>query len=373
MAAMADHTKCNVPAADVLIAGGRTGFLLVHRLGGTPADLEFMADGLGASGFTVSCPLLYGHGGSRELLGATTWTAWYGSVSQALEQLRDRCDTVIAGGIGVGALLALHLAAADQERVKGLVLYAPTLWPDGWAMPWYGNVLRALGHKGLANLIRFDERPPYGIKDDTLRQAMLERRALDGRSHQDVFGRIGGAFIELKRMADVVVPELPYIGQPSLIFHPREDDRSHMKASQLLAGAPGRHRRPRRARGQLPPRHARPAARRRARQVDRLRHRPAPDHRPPRPRRRARRRAGGVEGGRRSVLRRAQVAPAAQRAEARHGAAAQSGFGATNRYRDLAAFFSTGLRSRPPHTLHRSITAGARVHRKVSDRNFTPM
>ena len=206
----------------------------MHRLGGTPADLEFMADGLCAGGFTVSCPLLYGHGGSRELLGATTWTAWYGSVAQALEQLRDRCDTVIAGGIGVGALLALHLAAADQERVKGLVLYAPTLWPDGWAMPWYGNVLRALGHKGLANLIRFDERPPYGIKDDALRQAMLERRARDGRSHQDVFGRIGGAFIELKRMADVVVPELPYIGQPSLIFHPREDDRSHMKASQLL-------------------------------------------------------------------------------------------------------------------------------------------
>ena len=49
-----------------------------------------------------------------------------------------------------------------------------------------------------------------------------------------MFGRIGGAFIELKRMADVVVPELPYISQPSLIFHPREDDRSHLKASQLL-------------------------------------------------------------------------------------------------------------------------------------------
>ena len=226
--------KCGVEIADVLHEGGRFGFLLVHRLGGSPADVGYVADGLAAAGYTVSCPLLYGHGGSRILLSATTWQHWYGTVREAHEALARRCNMIVAGGLGVGALLALELAAERAGEVDGLALFAPTLWPNGWAMPWYGNALRLMGSKRLANLIRLDERPPYGIKDDALRGAMLAAQARDGRLPDDVLGRPGGALLEVKWLAQHVLPQLGKVTQPCLIFHPRHDDRSPLSASQGL-------------------------------------------------------------------------------------------------------------------------------------------
>lgn len=231
---MANHAKCGVTAEDVLLEGGRTGFLLIHRLGGGPADMEFMTHGLAESGHTVACPVLYGHGGSRMLLGATNWRHWYGSVLLAHRDLAERCDTVIVGGLGVGAMLALHLAVEQKANVHGVVLFAPTFWPNGWAMPWYGRMLRLLDSKRLANLFRFDERPPYGIKDDRLRHSMLAQTHEDGRPSEDVLGRSGAAFIEVKWLASTVLSELGQVTQPCLIFHPRHDDRSRLTSSQRL-------------------------------------------------------------------------------------------------------------------------------------------
>lgn len=227
-------TKCGVSIADILHAGGPFGFLLIHRLGGSPSDVAFIGEGLAREGYSVSCPLLYGHGGSRVLLGATTWRQWYDSVKAAHDALSQRCEKVVVGGLGVGAMLALELAADRRESVDGTVLFAPTFWPNGWAMPWYGNALRLVGNKRLANLFRFDERHPYGIKDDALRGAMLEEQSRDGRPTEDVLGRSGGALLEVKWLASHVTPRLPQVIQPSLIFHPRFDDRSSLTASQDL-------------------------------------------------------------------------------------------------------------------------------------------
>jgi carboxylesterase len=231
---MANHSKCCVPATDIFRAGGRLGFLLVHRHGGTPAELAYVADELAAAGHTVACPLLYGHGGSRALLGATTWLQWYASVEEAHADLRSRCDVVIAGGLSSGALLALHLAAQRPAQVQGTVLFAPTIWPNGWAVPWYGGMLRLLGHKRIANFFRLDERAPYGIKDELLRRSVLDGMHSDGRSDDDIFGRSGGAMLELKWLAGAVMDEVARVRQPCLIFHPRHDDRSSLSSSLKL-------------------------------------------------------------------------------------------------------------------------------------------
>jgi carboxylesterase len=232
---MTPSRKCGVAIADILHEGGRFGFLLIHRLGGVPADVGYVADGLARAGYTVSCPLLYGHGGSRALLAATTWRQWYDTVREAHSTLTQSCDTIVVGGrLGVGALLALQLAAERHERVDGLSLFAPTFWPNGWAMPWYGNALRLIGSKRLANLFRLDERPPFGIKDDALRDQMLACHAQDGRSMDDVHGRSGGALLEVKWLANHLTPQLHRVRRPCLVFHPRHDDRSALSASQTL-------------------------------------------------------------------------------------------------------------------------------------------
>lgn len=226
--------NCGVSIADIRHDGSRYGFLIVHRLGGSPADVAYVADGLARASYSVQCPLLYGHGGSRSLLAATTWQQWFGSVEAAHDLLAGRCDRIIAGGLGVGALLALRLAAERPDGVQGLALFAPTFWPNGWAMPWYGAALRVIGSKRLANLFRFDERPPFGIKDPELRDAALATVARDGRRRDDVLGRSGGTMLEVKWLANAVSSQLGQVRQPCLIFHPRHDDRSALSASQTL-------------------------------------------------------------------------------------------------------------------------------------------
>src|ERR1700748_2360581 len=81
------------------IAGGKVGVLLIHGLCGTPAEMRFVASGLARAGYTVHCPTLAGHGGSRQDIVGTTWQDWYASAEKGLDALRPECDTVIVGGL----------------------------------------------------------------------------------------------------------------------------------------------------------------------------------------------------------------------------------------------------------------------------------
>lgn len=223
-----------VGSSDIYAEGGELGFLLVHRIGGTPADLSFLAQRLAAAGHTVLCPLLFGHGGSRTMLGATTWRQWYAGITAAHEDLSAQCDHVVVGGLSAGAALALMLAADHPSRIGGVVLYAPTFSPRSWARLWYGPLLCRLGHKGLANLFGAQEVAPYGIKDDKLRRLSLERIDAQGRTRADAFGRPGGVMLELHWLAAATRARLSKTSQPALIFHAREDDREDGSVSYWL-------------------------------------------------------------------------------------------------------------------------------------------
>ena len=207
---------------------GRIGFLLVHGLGGTPGELRFVAQGLTRAGFAVYCPLLEGHGGTEAELNATTWQDWYDSVAAAHEELRARCDMVIVGGLSSGALLALHLAAERPEEVDAAMLFAPTLWPNGWAVPRALRLLKYVPQKQIVNLFNFAEGAPYGIKDERIRQFALDSVEGEGRSMKDVFGRSGAMLWELRTLRDIVRKELAAVKQPTLIFHPRNDDQADL-------------------------------------------------------------------------------------------------------------------------------------------------
>ena len=84
-------------------SGGRTGFLLIHGLGGTPVEMRFVARGIAQAGYTVHCPQLAGQCGTYDDLRLTTWTEWYAGVLTAYENLKAECDTVIVGGLSAGA------------------------------------------------------------------------------------------------------------------------------------------------------------------------------------------------------------------------------------------------------------------------------
>jgi len=221
------------------VGKGRTGFLLIHGLGGTPVELKFVAKGLARRGFLVHCCQLAGHCGSEADLLATTWQDWYASVAAAFDVLRTQCDTVLVGGLSMGGVLALHLAAQRPGEVHGLVLYAPTIWYDGWATPWYRFVLRfalwsAFGRAVVRRIYRYTEGEPYGIKDPTIRGVVTVAMKSGDSTQAGILTTPGEAVCQLYLLVRTVQRELKNVTAPALVVQARDDDLSSLKNAQYL-------------------------------------------------------------------------------------------------------------------------------------------
>ncbi len=214
--------------------GGKTGILLIHGLGGTPAELKVVATGLQKEGFTVSCCELAGHCGTEEDLIKTGWRDWAASADAALIELRKQCDTVLVGGLSLGAILALHAAAKQPEKISGLLLYAPTLWYDGFSVPWYAFLLKWLINTPMGQRYRFKEREPYGIKDERIRKLIMRAMGQGNSAEAGLAATPSQSLKELWDLVAVVKPELPSIKTPALIVHAREDDISDLSNTIYL-------------------------------------------------------------------------------------------------------------------------------------------
>jgi carboxylesterase len=204
--------------------GGRIGVLLIHGLAGTPKEMRYVANGLARAGYTVHCPQLAGHCGSEAELKAATWQDWYASCDTALTALRKECDFVVVGGLSTGAVLAMLLAANRPDDVQATALLAPTLWLNGWMIPWYAHFFKLVFHKRVANMIKFPDTHPNGIKDDRIREFFLQ--ALNGPDSAEagLANTPGGAVLEHRWLVKHLLPRIGEIEQPTMILHPREDD-----------------------------------------------------------------------------------------------------------------------------------------------------
>ncbi len=214
--------------------GGRVGFLLVHGLGGTPVELRFVAQGLARAGYTVSCCQLAGHCSSLEDLRASTWQQWYASVEAAHDELKKHCDVIIAGGLSMGGLLAAHLAYRRPDQVQGLAFWAPTLWMNGWSMPWYARILRYVRPSSIRLEINLPEHEPYGIKDERIRSFVVKSMLGTDSSEAGVFLTPVRAFAHFNAMVAAIKPHFGQLKMPALIIHPREDDIADISNAMYL-------------------------------------------------------------------------------------------------------------------------------------------
>jgi carboxylesterase len=209
--------------------GGRTGILLIHGLGGTPVEVRFVAQGLARAGFTVLCCQLAGHCGTADDLRNSNWREWRASVDAAHERLKADCDVIIAGGLSTGALLALDLAERKPSEVQGLTLFSPSIYLDGWAMPWYMPWL----HYARASFIKIDfdltERPPYGLKDERIRAMVVSGMQAGNAKETGYFFTPLWTMLNFNNLAARVRRRLSRITTPTLILHPREDDVASLK------------------------------------------------------------------------------------------------------------------------------------------------
>lgn len=224
----------NVKDHSYRVAGGRVGVLLLHGLCGTPTEMRFVANGLARCGYTVHCPQLAGHCGTEEDIKATRWQDWYESCERALLELRKECDVVIAGGLSTGAVLSLMLAANHPDKVQGTALFAPTLWLNGWLIPWHARLFRLVCNRRIANLIGFPDLHPHGIKDQRIRDFIRNALFSGDSSEAGLPSTPGGAVLEHRRLVQATKRVLKNVHQPALIVHPREDDYADLDNSWYL-------------------------------------------------------------------------------------------------------------------------------------------
>jgi carboxylesterase len=224
----------DTPDRSLFLQGGRVGVLLIHGLGGTPVEMRFIAQNLARAGNTVYCCQLAGHCGTPEELRRSTWQEWYASVEAAHDKLAETCDVILAGGLSMGGILALHLAQKRPASVHGLLLFAPTLKLDGWSMPWHSVVLQYVRPLPIRLELELTERDPYGLKDERVRRIVVASMQSGDSGVAGTFSTPMRSFAHFNSLVAEVKPGLGKVCQPALIVHPREDDIASLRNAQYL-------------------------------------------------------------------------------------------------------------------------------------------
>ncbi|MCM8740846.1 alpha/beta hydrolase [Pseudomonas koreensis] len=211
--------------AGFVLGNGEVAVLLIHGLTGTPTELRRVAVGLAKAGHTVYVPTLAGHCGGNADLQATGWRDWYESARNTFVGVRRKHRKVYVGGLSMGAVLSMYLAAEHPGQIEGLLLYSTTLRYDGWSINKLAFLTPLLMKIPFGvHLCSFEEKPPYGIKNERLR-AIVERQMKEGQSSQAGLLTMEGVTVrELHRLNAVVKKRMPSITTPALVLHSIEDD-----------------------------------------------------------------------------------------------------------------------------------------------------
>ena len=148
---------------------------LLHGLTGSPTELAYVARRLHHDGgLSVWCPRLANHGAPLNVLAATPWRLLYEKARSDFLAARDAAERervpLVVGGLSLGAVLSLLLAAEFPQHVGGVMCLAPTFFYDGWNVPWLHRLIPFIDYTPLKYFAFFREEPPYGLKDESLRE-----------------------------------------------------------------------------------------------------------------------------------------------------------------------------------------------------------
>ena len=222
---------------DFTLEGSRKkGILLIHGLTGSPAEMKFVGKALNRAGFTVHAPTLAGHCEDVNALLATRYEDWVESVRAAIREFATKVDEVYMAGICVGGALALYAASLEGDIVKGVAIYSPLLKYDGWNSPWYYK-LQPVGipfvvHTPFLRNISYAEAPPYGIKSDRVRNAVMSSGGDSIPGTLPAFP--ARSLYQNNRLNRALKKALPAIKIPTLLVHAREDDVGHPRNAEKI-------------------------------------------------------------------------------------------------------------------------------------------
>lgn len=234
---------------------------LIHGVTGTPLEMKFLGRRLSRLGWNIYIPTLPGHCSTFREMIRSNEDRWLQHILIQLKWAREHYDNLFVAGLSAGALLALE--ASLHVPLNGIGLLSPTLYYDGWNVPWTMRLL-PFGIKriptALQYLIFHVDGAPYGIKDPALQARIREayhplvqirtfirrltsrfsRNAPGGPERSHSAEAVGYPIFSLKTLADLdrlyrmVENKLSSVSAPALIIQAIEDDFTSPKNAELI-------------------------------------------------------------------------------------------------------------------------------------------
>ncbi|WP_375212547.1 alpha/beta hydrolase [Aquabacterium sp.] len=206
------------------LQGGTHAVLLFHGLSSSPLELLFLARGLQRAGHTVRLPVISGYTHGFPSSRPRSVHDWVDDALAELDALLGRFEHVSIGGLCVGAVMALRLAALRPVQVRHLVCLSVALHFDGWGNPWFTPLLPLARVLPFARRIRLREREPFGLKDKRMRAWVARQMQQAGGSDAGAATLQVGELLKARELVDQARRSLSNVRSATLLVHAREDE-----------------------------------------------------------------------------------------------------------------------------------------------------
>ncbi len=219
------------------LPGGRHGVLLFHGLSSTPLELQYLGRGLHRAGYSVRIAVIegYSHGlPSRTPSGHREWAA---AALAEFDRMRQQCDTLAVGGLCIGALLSLAVAAQRGDAVSHILALSTTLHYDGWAAPRTRVFLPLARLFPVLGRMAVKERAPFGLKDERLRAWVAAQMKESGGSDAGAAVLRVRDLLQAQDLMGLVRRGLAAITAPTLLLHAREDEAASPRSAFEVASS----------------------------------------------------------------------------------------------------------------------------------------
>lgn len=233
---LGNQARAAEPDNEIVLEGtARCRVLLLHGLTGTPTEFAYIAHFMRQRGqLSVECRRLVNHGQPLGVLARTRWEELLESARAHFRAAAARAKhdgvPLVVGGLSLGAVLSLILAAENPEDVAGVIGASPTLFYDGWNVPWTQRLIPLADYLPLKYFLYLREQSPYGLKDEFLRKkvaASYERAKLGDDANAAELGYAHfpvRLFCEMRHIIALCRRSLHRVRSPLLLLQAQEDD-----------------------------------------------------------------------------------------------------------------------------------------------------
>lgn len=214
--------------------------ILFHGLASTPKEFGLLVHPLRRLGVDLQAPEIPGYSHSS-LSETPRWLDWVDAAADWLDARAGPAGSpVVIGGMCTGAMLALAVARRPTRvPVRGLALLSPLFAYDGWALPWWYRLRHLAYALRLDGLLAMQERPPYGLKNERMRDWVRQQLQAGGAT------LVGPASVPLRvireseRLSRHALEALGFLHLPTSVLHAREDEICSLRSVEAALATAG--------------------------------------------------------------------------------------------------------------------------------------